>query len=174
MEAELRDLARQYMRRERPGHVLQPTALVNEAFIRLLSWRDVSWQSRAHFLAMAARLMRHILVDISRRRAKDCDGREIRIVEIGEAEDATVERSRELVAVDDALRALADTTHGRRRSSSCDSSVASRWRRSRTCSTWRRSPSAANGRRRVRGCTGRSAARAAPVLRVVERRSNER
>ena len=79
-----------YLRRERPGHVLQTSALVNEAFIRLLNWRDVSWQNRAHFLAMAARLMRHILVDLSRRRATDRDGREIRIVDIGEADAVAV------------------------------------------------------------------------------------
>ena len=59
VEAELRQLARRYLRRERPGHVLQTTALVNEAFIRLMKWQDVSWQNRAHFVAMAARLMRH-------------------------------------------------------------------------------------------------------------------
>ena len=70
VEAELRRLARGYLRRERPGHVLQTTALMNEAFVRLLNWQGVSWQNRAHFLAMAARLMRHILVDMSRRRAK--------------------------------------------------------------------------------------------------------
>ena len=86
VEAELRQLARRYLRRERPGHVLQTTALVKEAFIRLMNWQDVSWQNRAHFVAMAAQLMRHILVDISRRRSKGSDGREIRIVEIAEAE----------------------------------------------------------------------------------------
>jgi RNA polymerase sigma-70 factor (ECF subfamily) len=108
VEPELRRLARQYLRRERPGHVLQTTALVNEAFIRLMNWKDVGWQNRAHFLAMVARLMRHILVDISRRRAKDHDGREIRIVDLGEADAVTVERSRELLAIDEALRALAE------------------------------------------------------------------
>ena len=108
VEAELRQRARQYLRRERPGHVLQTSALVNEAFIRLLNWRDVSWQNRAHFLAMAARLMRHILVDLSRRRATDRDGREIRIVDISEAEAVAVIRSRDLVAIDDALRELAE------------------------------------------------------------------
>ena len=73
-----------------------------------MNWQDVSWQNRAHFVAMAARLMRHILVDISRRRSKGRDGREIRIVEIAEAEEATLERSRDLVAIDDALRELAE------------------------------------------------------------------
>jgi RNA polymerase sigma-70 factor (ECF subfamily) len=108
VESELRQLARRYLRRERPGHVLQTTALVNEAFIRLINWQDVSWQNRAHFVAMAARVMRHILVDISRRRARDPSGRTVRIVEIGEAEDASHDRSRDLVAIDDALRALAE------------------------------------------------------------------
>ena len=108
VEAELRQLARRYLRRERPGHVLQTTALVNEAFIRLMTWQDISWQNRAHFIAMAARLMRHILVDISRRRAKGRDGREILVVEIAEAEGTTLERSNDLVAIDDALRALAE------------------------------------------------------------------
>ena len=108
VEAELRQLARRYLRRERQGHVLQTTALVNEAFIRLMNWQDVSWQNRAHFVAMAARLMRHILVDISRRRSRGRDGREIRIVGISEADEATLERSRDLVAIDDALRALAE------------------------------------------------------------------
>ena len=108
VEAELRQLARRYLGRERPGHVLQTTALVNEAFIRLINWRDVNWQSRAHFLAMAARLMRHILVDISRRRAKGPDGRSIRVVDVAEAEHASDERSRDLVAIDDALRELAE------------------------------------------------------------------
>jgi RNA polymerase sigma-70 factor, ECF subfamily len=108
VEAELRQLARRYLRRERRGHVLQTTALVNEAFIRLMNWQEVSWQNRAHFVAMAARLMRHILVDISRLRAKGRDGREIRIVDIAEAEEATLQRSRDLVAIDDALRELAE------------------------------------------------------------------
>ena len=108
VEPELRRLARQYLRRERPGHVLQTTALVNEAFIRLMNWKDVSWQNRGHFVAMVARLMRHILVDISRRRAKDDDGREIRIVDLGEADGVTVEPSRELLAIDEALRELAE------------------------------------------------------------------
>ena len=73
-----------------------------------MNWQDVSWQNRAHFVAMAAQLMRHILVDISRRRSKGRDGREIRIVEIAEAEEASLERCRDLVAIDDALRELAE------------------------------------------------------------------
>jgi RNA polymerase sigma-70 factor (ECF subfamily) len=108
VEAELRQLARRYLRRERPGHVLQTTALVNEAYVRLLDWRNVSWQNRAHFVAMAARLMRHILVDMSRRRPKGPDGHAIRVVDVAEAERAAPDRSRDLVAIDDALRALTE------------------------------------------------------------------
>lgn len=108
IEGELRRLARLYLRRERAGHVLQTTALVNEAFVRLLKWQDVSWQNRAHFIAMAARLMRNILVDIARRRTKDADGHSIRIVDIAAAEHVAHERARDVMALDDALRGLAE------------------------------------------------------------------
>ena len=108
VEAELRQLARGYLRRERLGHVLQTTALVNEGFVRLLNWQDVRWQNRAHFLAMAARLMRHILVDMSRRRAKGAGGAGVLIVDLEEAEDVAHDRARDLVALDDALRDLAE------------------------------------------------------------------
>ena len=108
VEAELRHLARRYLQRERPGHVLQATALVNEAFIRLLNWREVNWQNRAHFVAMAARLMRNVLVDISRRRAKGPDGHTIRLADMADAAGVVSDRSRDLVAIDDALRALAE------------------------------------------------------------------
>src|SRR5262249_52440757 len=69
IEAELRRLARGYMRRERRGHTLQATALVNEAFLKLTTARQLRWQDRAHFLGIAARLMRHVLVDHARARA---------------------------------------------------------------------------------------------------------
>jgi RNA polymerase sigma factor (TIGR02999 family) len=108
VEAELRQLARRYLRRERKDHVLQTTALVNEAYVRLLDWQNVSWQNRAHFVAMAARLMRHILVDMSRRRAKGPDGQAIRVVDVAEADRAGPDRSRDLVAIDDALQLLAE------------------------------------------------------------------
>ena len=108
VEAELRRRARGYLRRERPGHVLQTTALVNECFVRLLNWQEVCWQNRAHFLAMAARLMRHVLVDMSRRRAKGAGDAGVRIVDLSEAEDVAHDRARDLVALDDALRDLAE------------------------------------------------------------------
>jgi RNA polymerase sigma-70 factor, ECF subfamily len=108
VEAELRRLARLYLRRERAGHLLQTTALVNEAFVRLLEWKDVSWQNRAHFVAMAARLMRNVLVDIARRRAKGPDGHTLRVVDIAAAEPLAHERARDVLLLDDALKRLAD------------------------------------------------------------------
>jgi RNA polymerase sigma-70 factor (ECF subfamily) len=108
VEAELRRLARGYLRRERPGHVLQTTALVNEAFVRLVGWQEVKWQNRAHFIAMAAQLMRHILVDIARRRARSADGPRVLVVDLADAGPAVQERCRDLMALDDALRELAE------------------------------------------------------------------
>jgi RNA polymerase sigma factor (TIGR02999 family) len=108
VEAELRRLARGYLRRERPGHVLQTTALVNEAFVRLVGWQEVKWQNRAHFIAMAAQLMRHILVDIARRRARSADGPRVLVVDLADAERAVQDGSRDLMALDDALRELAE------------------------------------------------------------------
>ena len=67
VEAELQRLARHYLRGERPGHTLQPTALINEAYMRLLDWRKASSQNRAHFMGIAANMMRRILVDHARR-----------------------------------------------------------------------------------------------------------
>lgn len=116
--AELQRLARRYMRKERPTHTLQPTALVNEAYIRLIGQEAPSWQNRAHFLAHAARAMRQILVDHARRRRTDKRGGQHFIVsldeitsEIGEPlNNEAVRRSRnteELLAIDEALTALA-------------------------------------------------------------------
>jgi len=112
VEAELRRLAHRYVRRERPGHLLQTTALVNEAFIRLVSWRDVSWQNRSHFLAMSARMMRQILVDMSRRRPRAVDGGMIQFVEVTNAERPAERPSadplRDVVAIHEALDDLAE------------------------------------------------------------------
>ena len=65
---ELHRLAARYMAGERPGHILQATALVNEAYMRLVDWKDVRWQNRAHFFGMAAQIMRRVLVDVARTR----------------------------------------------------------------------------------------------------------
>ena len=70
VEAELHQLAQNYISRERPGHVLQTTALVNEAWLRLIDWHNVSWQNRAHFYGAAAQIMRRILVDEARHRQR--------------------------------------------------------------------------------------------------------
>ena len=108
VEAELRRLAHRYVRRERPGHLLQTTALVNEAFIRLVSWRDVSWQNRSHFLAMSARMMRQILVDMSRRRPRGIDGGMIQFVDVTNAERTSADPLGDVVAIHEALDDLAE------------------------------------------------------------------
>ncbi len=71
VERELHRLARRYMQGERPGHTLQATALVNEAYVRLIGWKNVQWQNRAHFLGVAAQIMRRILVDYARARGTE-------------------------------------------------------------------------------------------------------
>jgi RNA polymerase sigma factor (TIGR02999 family) len=106
VEAELRRLAHQYLRRERPGHLLQTTALVNEAFTRLVSWRDVSWQNRAHFVAMSARIMRQILVDLSRRRPRGIDGGAIQFVDMTAAAGTPAGPACDIVAIHEALEDL--------------------------------------------------------------------
>jgi RNA polymerase sigma-70 factor (ECF subfamily) len=107
VEAELRRLAHQYLRRERPGHLLQTTALVNEAFTRLVSWRDVSWQNRSHFVAMSARIMRQILVDLSRRRPRGIDGGAMQFVDITAAAATPAGPACDIVAIHEALDDLA-------------------------------------------------------------------
>ncbi len=92
---------------ERPGHMLQTTALINEAYVRLMSWKKVSWRNRAHFFAVSAKLMRHILVDFARRRPRLERGGEVRQVSLDEALVVPGEASPDLVAIDDALETLA-------------------------------------------------------------------
>jgi RNA polymerase sigma factor (TIGR02999 family) len=105
--AELRRLARRYMRREKPDHTLQTSALINEAYIRLVDQRHVQWQNRAHFFAVAAQVMRHILIDHARRHAYAKRGAGARQVPLEEAASLTDLRASELVALDDALDTLA-------------------------------------------------------------------
>ena len=107
VEAELRRLARGYMSRERPGHTLQTTALVNEAFLRLTEARDLPWQDRAHFLGIAARLMRRILVDHARSRNYRKRGGGAQQVTLDEAVVLVPPLQLDLVALDRALEALA-------------------------------------------------------------------
>lgn len=88
--------------------MLQTTALVNEAFIRLVSWRDVSWQNRSHFLAMAARMMRQILVDMSRRQPRGIHGGVIQFVDLADAERTPADPLCDVVAIHEALNDLAE------------------------------------------------------------------
>ncbi len=103
---ELRRLAARCMAGERPGHILQPTALVNEAFLRLIDWKDVRWQNRAHFFAVAAQIMRRVLVDAARTRDREKRGGRQVHVSLSEAANVTDGRGVDLVALDDALRTL--------------------------------------------------------------------
>ena len=107
VRTEIHRLAGRHMKRERPGHVLQTTALVNEAYLRLIDWKGVSWQNRAHFLGVAAQLMRHILVDFARKRPLAEGEQEAVHVSLDEARLLAPEKSAEVIAVDDALKALA-------------------------------------------------------------------
>ena len=108
---ELRRLAKRYMRqergRERRAITLQTTALVNEAYLRLIDAGNVKWESRAHFLAISAQLMRRILVDYARSRNRVKRGGSALLVELEEAAEFSTERAPDLVALDDALDALA-------------------------------------------------------------------
>jgi RNA polymerase sigma factor (TIGR02999 family) len=104
---ELRRLARRYMARERPDHTLQATALVNEAYMRLFDLKRIRWHDRAHFLAMAARVMRRILVDFARARRNDKRGGGAAMVRFDEALLVSKEAGQDLVALDEALKALA-------------------------------------------------------------------
>jgi RNA polymerase sigma factor (TIGR02999 family) len=107
VQHELRKLARRQMGRERAGHTLQATALVNEVFVRLIDGGRVEWKSRAHFFALAARLMRRILVDSARAHRYAKRGGGAVVLPLDESLVVTAERSREIVALDDALEALA-------------------------------------------------------------------
>jgi RNA polymerase sigma factor (TIGR02999 family) len=104
---ELRRLAHHYIGRERPGHTLQTSALVNEAYLRLVGQKDIDWQSRAHFYGIAARLMRQVLVDYARRRGYAKRGGGALRVSLDEALAVSEERAAEVVALDEALEDLA-------------------------------------------------------------------
>jgi RNA polymerase sigma-70 factor, ECF subfamily len=104
---ELHRLARQCMAGERAEHILQATALVNEAYLRLIEINQVSWQDRAHFLAMAARVMRRILIDDARARLYQKRGGDAERITLTEIDLLSPESGPELIALDDALTALA-------------------------------------------------------------------
>jgi len=106
---ELRRAAHRYMQGERTGHTLQTTALVNEAYLRLIDCRQVHWQSRTHFFAISAQLMRRILVDFARSRLYQKRGGGMENVTLNEELILSPRQGRDLVALDSALSALAAT-----------------------------------------------------------------
>jgi RNA polymerase sigma factor (TIGR02999 family) len=104
---ELRQIAHRYMRRESAGHTLQTTALINEAYLRLIEQQRVQWHGRAHFFAIAAQLMRRILVDFARRKSRAKRGGGALRVSLNETAVSSEWRGVELLALDDALQRLA-------------------------------------------------------------------
>jgi RNA polymerase sigma factor (TIGR02999 family) len=96
------------MGREREGHTLQTSALVNEAYLRLVDWKNVDWQNRAHFFAVSAQMMRRILVDFARNRRYLKRGGGALQVSLAEADGIALERGMDLVALDEALKSLAE------------------------------------------------------------------
>jgi RNA polymerase sigma factor (TIGR02999 family) len=106
VQQELHRVAARQMAGERPGHVLQPTALVNEAYVRLVDWKHVAWQNRAHFFGVAASIMRRILVDTARARGRAKRGGDALQVSLTDVPDMAVPATQDLVALDDALKTL--------------------------------------------------------------------
>jgi RNA polymerase sigma-70 factor, ECF subfamily len=103
---ELHRLAAHYMAEERPGHDLQPTALINEAYLRLVDWKNIQWADRAHFFAMAANMMRRVLVDYARSRDRVKRGGEAIQVSFIEAANVPAPESADVLALDKALQEL--------------------------------------------------------------------
>src|SRR6266581_9479537 len=101
---ELRKMARRYMSQQNPGHTLQTTALIHEAYLRMVKQKEKHFENRAHFFGVAAQAMRHILVDYARARHTAKRGGEAHAVSFAEAPVVTPERSAEVVAFDDALK----------------------------------------------------------------------
>jgi RNA polymerase sigma factor (TIGR02999 family) len=104
---ELRKLARRFLQGERPGHTLQTTELVHEVYLRLVDVNQVEWQHRAHFFAVAATMMRRILLDRARKGLAAKRGGRSQVVDLEQAADLAERRPRQLIALDDALNALA-------------------------------------------------------------------
>ncbi len=104
---ELKRIASNYLRRERSDHTLQPTALVHEAYLKMVDITQISWQNKAHFLGVAANQMRRILVDYARQHNAEKRGGEFHILTLNEEIDKAIEQSTELIALDDALNELA-------------------------------------------------------------------
>jgi RNA polymerase sigma factor (TIGR02999 family) len=109
VDRELHRLAASYLRRERPGHTLQPTALVNEAFVRLVGQGVPDWEGRSHFVAIAARYMRQILVDYARRHRSAKRGAGMTMVPLDDANAASQPTPVDVLALDEALQQLAES-----------------------------------------------------------------
>jgi RNA polymerase sigma-70 factor (ECF subfamily) len=107
VHAQLLTLARRYMARESSGHTLQATALVNEAYLRMVDMRRVDWRDRAHFFAVSARVMRHILVDLARAKKFQKRGGDLLKVTIADVRDVASTASYDLLGLDEALQSLA-------------------------------------------------------------------
>lgn len=107
VHAELYRLAKRYMSKERPDHLLQTSALINEAYVRLIDWKAVRWQNRAHFFGVAAQMMRRILVDFARKRPKVEKDIDALNISLDEAMTVTINRDADLLALDEALKSLA-------------------------------------------------------------------
>jgi RNA polymerase sigma-70 factor (ECF subfamily) len=105
---ELRRMADRYLRQENPGHSLQPTALVHEAYLRLLDQTQVTWQNRAHFFGVAAQMMRRILVDHARTKHRDKRGGSVPTLSLEEALNVGRDKPADLLELDEALKRLAD------------------------------------------------------------------
>ncbi|HJS23790.1 MAG TPA: sigma-70 family RNA polymerase sigma factor [Pyrinomonadaceae bacterium] len=105
---ELHRMARRYMSRERKDHTLQTTALINEAYVRLVDQKNVNWANRSHFFAISAQIMRRILIDHARRHAYAKRGGGAQQVSLEEVAAITPEQGRELVRLDEALKSLAE------------------------------------------------------------------
>ncbi len=107
VEAELHRLAQQYLYKERQGHSLQATELVNEAFVRLIDWQRIEWQNRAQFVGLAANIMRNVLVDHARRRLNQKHGGDLLRVSLAHADFEPEQTNPEIIALHDALNELA-------------------------------------------------------------------
>ncbi len=107
VEAELHRLAQQYLYKERQGHSLQATELVNEAFVRLIDWQRIEWQNRAQFVGLAANIMRNVLVDHARRRLNQKHGGDLLRVSLAHAAFEPEQSNPEIIALHDALNELA-------------------------------------------------------------------
>lgn len=106
LQQELHHAASHHMKGERPGHILQTTALVNEVYLRLIDWKNVEWQSRAQFFAIASQMMRRVLVDYARAQGREKRGGDAIPVSLSEAAELPLKAADELLDLDEALRAL--------------------------------------------------------------------